>query len=114
MTISFTSLNACRRLKMFTNGQAQKYASRAMCFAYSSVILTRVSGPGGRARAHSGDGGKGWGFKDEVSACAVGISCANAAVAPSVVLPSRTLRRLKMRSFSALIACLPIHRELRL
>jgi hypothetical protein len=47
---------------MFTSGHAQKYASRAMCLAYSSVSLTRVSGPGGKASAHSGDGGKGCGF----------------------------------------------------
>ena len=35
---------------MFTIGHAQKYASRPTCLAYSSVILTRVSGPGGIAR----------------------------------------------------------------
>ena len=40
---------------MFTIGHAQKYASRPTCLAYSSVILTRVSGPGGIARLQFGD-----------------------------------------------------------
>ncbi len=41
---------------MFTIGQAQKVTSRATSLAYSSVIFTRVSGPGGSARSHPGDG----------------------------------------------------------
>src|SRR5215813_9435765 len=49
-TASFTSAITKRRLKMFTSGHDQKYASRATSFAYSSVILTRVSGPGAIAR----------------------------------------------------------------
>src|SRR5215469_14821243 len=41
---------------MLTIGHAQKYASRATSLAYSSVILTPLSGPDGIARAQSGDG----------------------------------------------------------
>src|SRR5499426_790933 len=44
---------------MFTNGHAQKYASRATSLAYSSVIFTRTSGPGGSARAQVGEAGIG-------------------------------------------------------
>src|SRR5512132_3882210 len=41
---------------MLTIGHAQKYASRATSFAYSSVIFTRVSGPGGNALTQPGEG----------------------------------------------------------
>jgi hypothetical protein len=44
---------------MFTSGQAQKYASFPTSLAYSSVILTRASGPAGIARIQPGEAGIG-------------------------------------------------------
>src|SRR4051812_34456326 len=54
-TTSLSCMKCSRRLYMFTIGHAQKYASRPTCLAYSSVILTRVSGPDGIARLQLGD-----------------------------------------------------------
>src|SRR5262245_50579722 len=42
---------------MFTSGHAQKYASCATSLTYSSVIFTRVSGPGAIARDQLIEGG---------------------------------------------------------
>src|SRR6185437_1675309 len=98
--ISLTCMKCRRRLYLFTIGHAQKYASRPTCLAYSSVILTRVSGPGGMARSHPGDGGKGCGLSDAASALAIGvIPPASTEPIASVVPVNRTF----LRSGSALV-----------
>src|SRR5499426_3490447 len=90
---------------MLTSGHAQKKASRATCLAYSSVIFTRASGPGGRARAQFGDGGRGCGLSEDVCARATGgAPAASTEAAASVVPPSRMLRRSSAR-FVLVMTC---------
>ena len=52
LTILFEAQGMATSLKhrLLTRGQVKKKASRATCFAYFFVFLTRLSGPGGIAR----------------------------------------------------------------